>query len=505
MASLFSETYEGAASGTAITTANSQWDNVVGTGSMTYSTAQVLADGGGTRSGRYAATAQIANHVGFFTASSVGFLRAYLYVETMPSANTAIFQFTSTATVRAEMQLGASGVIRIRNSSLTAIATAPSGTIPTGAWCRIEWSYSNTAGTQRLKVYKGAQLHGSTPDYDSGSVSSTAAGTFDRLAAGVIASGTETIYLDNVAVDDAAFPAPTGNQPPIANAGPDQTVEPWATVALSGSDSDADGTVASRVWAQATGTTASDLGATLVADTWDTSIGAAWEILLGAPAVVSGRLRLADPSAFDVLRSVTTYDTTSAWASTEVPARTSTRTETEANFGYRTTDMLSRVVWTLTGTSLVARYFVGGVATNVVTLTYDAAAHRYWRLRESGGSYFWDTSPDGATWTQRGTWAYTWATSVSQALRVFFSNGNNSSLAASGYIEFDNVRLATRRAAAPTFTAPASIAGETLTFTYTVTDNGGVAIADTVAVTVLPVTERAAIGGVEVPMRVLEV
>jgi hypothetical protein len=30
---------------------------------------------------------------------------------------------------------------------------------------------------------------------------------------------------------------------------------------------------------------------------------------------------------------------------------------------------------------------------------YDAAAHRFWRLREAGGQTYWDTSADGVTWS----------------------------------------------------------------------------------------------------------
>lgn len=53
-----------------------------------------------------------------------------------------------------------------------------------------------------------------------------------------------------------------------------------------------------------------------------------------------------------------------------------------------------------------------------------------------------------------------------------------------------------------TFPAPPSIAGSTLTFRYTATDSGSLSGTDDVVITVLPVTERAVIGGVEVPMQV---
>ncbi len=48
-------------------------------------------------------------------------------------------------------------------------------------------------------------------------------------------------------------PAPPANQPPTANAGTDQSVEPGAAVTLAGAGSDADGTVASYAWSQRSG------------------------------------------------------------------------------------------------------------------------------------------------------------------------------------------------------------------------------------------------------------
>jgi hypothetical protein len=63
--------------------------------------------------------------------------------------------------------------------------------------------------------------------------------------------------------------------------------------------------------------------------------------------------------------------------------------------------------------------------------------------------------------------------------------------------------LSDSTAAQPTIIAPATIAGDTLTFSLVVTDNhGATSSADTVDITVLSVTERAVIGGVEVPLRV---
>jgi hypothetical protein len=56
---------------------------------------------------------------------------------------------------------------------------------------------------------------------------------------------------------------------------------------------------------------------------------------------------------------------------------------------------------------------IGGTLTSTTLPTYDPGAHRWWRLRESGGSFYADTSPDGLTWTQQASMAYSWdATNV---------------------------------------------------------------------------------------------
>jgi hypothetical protein len=64
------------------------------------------------------------------------------------------------------------------------------------------------------------------------------------------------------------------------------------------------------------------------------------------------------------------------------------------------------------------------------------------------------------------------------------------------------VTLSGASTATATYTAPATIAGDTATFQYKVTDSTAASATSTVQVTTLPVTERAVIGGVEVPMQV---
>jgi hypothetical protein len=67
--------------------------------------------------------------------------------------------------------------------------------------------------------------------------------------------------------------------------------------------------------------------------------------------------------------------------------------------------------------------FAGGVTCNAVT--YDPVAHRYLRFRESGGTLFWETSPDASTWNPFGSMATpAWAGSVTASFGL--SNGNTA-------------------------------------------------------------------------------
>lgn len=52
---------------------------------------------------------------------------------------------------------------------------------------------------------------------------------------------------------------------------------------------------------------------------------------------------------------------------------------------------------------IYAQKVVAGSQTNVASLTYNATTMKWWRIRESGGTIFWDYSADGLSWTNLGS------------------------------------------------------------------------------------------------------
>jgi hypothetical protein len=48
--------------------------------------------------------------------------------------------------------------------------------------------------------------------------------------------------------------------------------------------------------------------------------------------------------------------------------------------------------------TLYAQERAGGVTTNV-SVAYNSVNHRWWRIRETAGTMYWETSPNGTSWT----------------------------------------------------------------------------------------------------------
>jgi len=244
--------FESGVNNDALTPANSGFSTIVNTGGTSViSTAWAFQ---GTRSGLFTGTSTSGacygqeSLAGLNTSFSIRF---FLRIDTMPSASPWIFNLLRDASQRMSIELTTTGALRIRDDAQANIYT--SGNLGTATVYRVEFfcTQSPTTGTCRLTVYSANTM---TVVEDSGLLSNRNTGSDEynnfRLGAKT-STGTVTLALamDNWAYNEnsAAYVGPYGT-PPVAGAGANQDVAASVTVNLSGTATDADGTVTSTVW-----------------------------------------------------------------------------------------------------------------------------------------------------------------------------------------------------------------------------------------------------------------
>jgi hypothetical protein len=89
--------------------------------------------------------------------------------------------------------------------------------------------------------------------------------------------------------------------------------------------------------------------------------------------------------------------------------------------------------------TLSARVTVAGTSTIVGSFSYDATQHAWWRIRESGGTIYWETAPDGKTWTTQATNAAL-AFGI-DVLDVNLSGGTWQAVASPGMVAYSSLNL----------------------------------------------------------------
>lgn len=104
---------------------------------------------------------------------------------------------------------------------------------------------------------------------------------------------------------------------------------------------------------------------------------------------------------------------------------------TSLHFGYKQGSLVLRV-WDLALTPS---------RRDEILVPYDAAEHRYFRIRNEGADTVWETSPDGTAWTERRRLAvaFDWADA-----RVRLSAGTFEPVAEPGIARFDDARVRRR-------------------------------------------------------------
>lgn len=97
-----------------------------------------------------------------------------------------------------------------------------------------------------------------------------------------------------------------------------------------------------------------------------------------------------------VLFSNTTYDLTGSYGLCHVTSVCPTNVN---NFITLKLDGSNEIQWKIDGGTLRAHKKIANVESDVLTTTYNSTTHAWLRMRESGGTFFFDYSSNGVTWT----------------------------------------------------------------------------------------------------------
>lgn len=253
--------------GTALTTANIKADDLTaatstgvpaGTGTLV-STATAHTNQAAEFTANSASTVQ--TRLGFTASTTSGALSYYQRAAGAPAITGSSTAQLLLSRVRCtsggiDVLLRSNGTVVLAHGST--VTTSSTGLWTAGTWHRLSLTFNITAGTAELKVYAGDSLSALATLSVTGG---TATGTTTAIDVGVLTNGLSSTWVtqfDSVQMEDASSSElgpyiPAANVAPVPSAGTDQNVNTGATVTLTGSATDSDGTVASTSWTQIDG------------------------------------------------------------------------------------------------------------------------------------------------------------------------------------------------------------------------------------------------------------
>ncbi len=164
----------------------------------------------------------------------------------------------------------------------------------------------------------------------------------------------------------------------------------------------------------------------------DNSIARAWTALVlgsGAVSEASGRATCTLPGSTAgthqaYYRSAHTYDLTGDAAAININGMVNTGVAATMTFDvYADPSNIYR--WRQLSGTLTARKVVDGVDTQLYSVAWNATTHKWLRIRESGGTVYFDTSTNGSSWTNRATQTVAGAFGVTALTVQFGAQGGN--------------------------------------------------------------------------------
>ncbi len=162
-----------------------------------------------------------------------------------------------------------------------------------------------------------------------------------------------------------------------------------------------------------------------------------------SPVVTNGRLVLTPAASYPTLNSVATYDLTGSYAMCEFVQNANVGSGSiTVEFGLQI-DGTNALRFVVAGSDLIFRESISGVNSDT-SIAYNSGTYKFFRLRETAGVIYWETSIDSLTWTvQR---SKSTALTIT-ALNAYFTSGFWSNETNPGTAIFDNFNLAVPPAA----------------------------------------------------------
>jgi hypothetical protein len=178
--------------------------------------------------------------------------------------------------------------------------------------------------------------------------------------------------------------------------------------------------------------------ATLADNFASNQLGTIWDNSIGTVTWSPGQVAIKCDTSYDsALQSTNNYDLTSssvfARVNPYIAGSAATSLLLNSSFG-------NNVFFGYAGGNLAVNKNVSGAQTTLFNITYSPTAHAWWRIRESGGTTFFDTSPDSVTWTNQYSVADTTFGFSLSSLDVIFQAGDyGSDPVGFSYVYFVNV------------------------------------------------------------------